>query len=102
MSSETIFVDCPHCGMRLEVDKQTGKVVKTWEKLKIKDGADPFAESLKKMKEEKDRLDKYFTGAPESLKQRRQELADKFEAEKQKIKDAGGTVERPLNPLDLD
>jgi len=98
---ETVYVDCPHCNARLEVDRKTGKVVKSWEKVEKKEGTDFFAESLKKQKEEKARLNKYFTAAPDSLKQKKKELQDKFEAEKKRIHDEGDT-ERPINPMDLD
>jgi uncharacterized protein YecE (DUF72 family) len=101
MSSETIFVDCPGCGCRMEVERATGKVIKHWAKMEKKEGVDPFAESLKKMKEEKDRLDKYFSQAPSSLQKHKQELLDQFEQEKKKVNE-GGPVERPINPLDLD
>jgi len=98
---ETIFVDCPHCHTRLEIEKKTGKVVKTWAKLEKKEGADVVGEALKKMKEDKARLDKYFSGAPDSMKQHKKELLDKFEQEKKRIHETGD-VEKPINPMDLD
>ncbi|MFA5161803.1 MAG: hypothetical protein WC421_06120 [Elusimicrobiales bacterium] len=99
--TETMFVDCPCCGTRLELERKTGKIVKTWAKLEKKEGGDAFADSLKKMKEEKERLGKYFSQAPDSMSKHKKELLDKFEQEKQRIKDSGDTS-RPLNPLDLD
>ncbi|MCX5783204.1 MAG: hypothetical protein NTW04_02010 [Elusimicrobia bacterium] len=98
---ETFYIDCPHCKTRLEVEKKSGRVIKSWEHIEKKDGADPMAEALKKMKEDKSRLEKYFSGAGDEMAHRKKELQDKFEAEKKRIHDSGDT-ERPLNPMDLD
>ena len=99
--SETFFVDCPVCGARVEVEKKTGKVLKHWEKLEKKEGEDIMASALKKMQEDKTRLDKYFSGAKDSLDERKKQLLDQFEKEKKRIHDSGDTS-RPINPMDLD
>ena len=99
--NETLYVDCPHCGARLEVERKTGKLVKSWEKTEKKEGVDQVAESLKKIQENKTKLDKYFSGAPESLAEHKRGLLDAFEKEKKRIRDTGDTS-RPINPLDLD
>jgi len=99
--SETIFVDCPHCGQRLEVEKNTGKIVKTWAKVEKKEGVDLVAETLRKRKEERAQLDKYFSGAPDSLKKHKEELLKKFDAEKKRIHDEKD-YDKPVNPMDLD
>ncbi len=101
MPEETMFIDCPGCGCRIEVERRTGKVLQHWDKLEKKAGVDPFAEALEKRKAEKSRLDKYFSQAPSSLQEHKKELLDQFEQEKKKVNDAG-PVERPVNPLDLD
>jgi hypothetical protein len=98
---ETIFVDCPCCATRLEIERNTGKVVQTWAKLEKKAGGDIFADTLKKRKEEKEKLGKYFSQAPSSLQQHKKELMDKFEQEKKRVKESGDTS-RPINPMDLD
>jgi len=100
--AETIFVDCPHCGIKMEVEKATGKVIKTWDKVEKKAGGDPMADALKKIREDKAKLDSYFKAAPDSLKQHQKELESKFKEETDKIKKEGGKVEKPINPFDLD
>ena len=57
--------------------------------------------AMKKMAEEKARLDSYFASADSNLKDREKELADLFEKEKKKIAESGD-VSRPENPFDLD
>ncbi len=101
MSEGTFLIDCPCCKERIEVDKKTGKVLRHWEKPELKAGADPMQEAFKKMKEEKSRLDSYFSNAGRSMDEKKKELEDKFEKEKKRIKDSGDTS-RPVNPMDLD
>lgn len=99
--SETFIIDCPCCKTQIEVDKNTGKVLKHWEKKQLKPGADPMQEALKKMQEDKSRLDAYFNGAGKSMEDKKKELMDKFEKEKKKIEESGDTS-RPPSPFDLD
>ena len=101
MSEGTYLIDCPCCKARIEVDKKTGKVLRQWVKPEVKEGADPMQEAFKKMKEDKSRLDSYFTNAGRSLEDKKKELDEKFEKEKKRVKDSGDTS-RPENPWDLD
>jgi len=101
MPDETFLVDCPCCTARIEVDKKNGKVLRTWEKPAVKEGSDPMQEAFKKMKEDKSRLDSYFSGAGKSLQDKKRELDERFEKEKKRVEDSGDTS-RPLNPMDLD
>lgn len=101
MSDGTFLVECPCCSVRLEIDRRTGKVLKHFEKPQVKPGGDPMQEALKKMKDEKARLDSYFSNAGKSLEEKKKELEKKFEQEKKRIEDSGDNS-RPINPLDLD
>ncbi|MBI4351057.1 MAG: hypothetical protein HY550_06425 [Elusimicrobia bacterium] len=101
MSEGTFLIDCPCCKARVEVDKKTGKVLRHWEKPVVKEGGDPMREAFKKMKEDKSRLDSYFSNAGRSLEDKKKELDEKFEKEKKRIKDSGDNS-RPETPWDLD
>jgi len=101
MSEGTFLIDCPICKGRIEVDKKTGRVLRHWEKPGTKADGDPMKDAFKKMKEDKSRLDSYFTNAGKSLEDKKKELEEKFEKEKKRIKDSGDTS-RPINPMDLD
>lgn len=102
MSEGTFLVDCPCCKARIEVDRKSGKVLRHWDKPPVlKAGGDPMQEAFKKMKEDKSRLDNYFSGAGKSLEDKKKELDEKFEKEKKRIKDSGDTS-RPETPWDLD
>lgn len=98
--SDTFLVDCPKCGLRIEIDRKTGKVVKHYEKPDIKTG-DPLKEMMEKMKGEKEKLNDYFKGAQNGLKDRQKELEKKFEENKKKIEESGDKS-KPINPMDLD
>ncbi|OIO03212.1 MAG: hypothetical protein AUJ51_04400 [Elusimicrobia bacterium CG1_02_56_21] len=101
MSDGTFIVDCPCCKARIECDRKTGKVQRHWEKPQLKEGADPMQEALKKIKDDKSRLDSYFSNAGKSMEEKKKELDEAFEKEKKRIKDSGDTS-RPINPMDLD
>ncbi|HAN06000.1 MAG TPA: hypothetical protein DCQ25_12335 [Elusimicrobia bacterium] len=101
MSDGTFLVECPCCQVRIEVDRRTGKVLKHWEKPKVKEGGDLMTEALKKIQDDKSRLDSYFNNAGKSLEDKKKELDEKFAAEKKRIEESGDTS-KPINPLDLD
>ncbi|HNW43014.1 MAG TPA: hypothetical protein PKI19_00815 [Elusimicrobiales bacterium] len=101
MAEGTFLVDCPCCKTQLEVDGKTGKVLRHWAKSQLKEGGDPMQEAFKKMKEDKSRLDSYFSNAGKTMEEKKKELENKFEQEKKRIKDSGDTS-RPINPMDLD
>ena len=95
---DTIIIECPECGIRLEIDKKTGKIVNKYPKLETKGSEDPFLSLLKKSKENTKKLDEYFSKAPDDLKKRQEELEKKFEENKKKAKDDPNP---PVNPMDL-
>ena len=101
MSDETFLIDCPVCKARIEVEKKTGRVLGHWEKPEVKEGSDQMREALKKIKNDKGRLDDYFSRAQGEMERKKKELLDNFEKEKKRIKDSGDTS-RPINPMDLD
>lgn len=100
-AEETFLIDCPKCKVRIEIEKRSGRVIKFWEKPEIKEGSDYIKESLKKMKEEKNKLNGYFSSAKDSMESKKKELLEKFDREKKKIQ-ASGDTSRPISPMDLD
>lgn len=101
MSDGTFLVECPCCKARIEVDRKTGKVLKHWDKPQVKEGGDLMQDALKKMQEDKNRLDSYFSNAGKSMEEKKRELEKKFEEEKKRIEESGDTS-KPINPMDLD
>ena len=101
MNEGTFLIDCPICKARIEVDKKTGKVLRHWEKPEVKEGGDLMQDSLKKIKDNKSKLDDYFANARGDMEKKKKELLENFEKEKKRIKDSGDTS-KPINPMDLD
>ncbi|OGS06466.1 MAG: hypothetical protein A2270_07205 [Elusimicrobia bacterium RIFOXYA12_FULL_51_18] len=101
MNEESFLIDCPMCKARIEVEKKTGKVLRHWEKPMVKEGSDQMKDALEKIKDNKSRLDDYFSKARGEMERKKKELLENFEKEKKRIKDSGDTS-RPINPMDLD
>ena len=101
MADESFLIDCPMCKARIEVEKKTGRVLRHWEKPLVKEGSDQMKDALKKIKEDKSRLEDYFSKAQGDMERKKKELLENFEKEKKRIKDSGDTS-RPINPMDLD
>lgn len=101
MREETFIVECPCCGERLEIERRTGKVVKRWPKPEAGADDDIMQAALKKMEDDKARLDSYFASAGTEMKAREKELEELFEKGKKKIEESGD-VSKPDMPFDLD
>jgi len=101
MTEESFLIDCPLCKARIEVEKKTGKVLRHWEKPVVKEGGDPMKAALDKMKQDKSKLEDYFSRAQGDMERKKKDLLDAFEKEAKRIKDSGDNS-KPINPLDLD
>lgn len=96
---DTVIIECPQCGIRIEIDRKTGKVINKYPKPETSKSGDIFSDMIKKDEENKRKLEEYFSNAPQSLKKRKDELEKKFEENRKKAKDDPNP---PLNPMDLD
>lgn len=101
MNEETFLIDCPLCKARIEVEKRTGKVLRHWEKPAVKEGGDQMKDAFQRIKQDKSRLEDYFSKAQGDIEKKKRELLDGFDKEAKRIKDSGDTS-KPLNPMDLD
>lgn len=101
MPEKTIFIDCPHCKSRLEVETKTGKITQSWKEDDLKKSKDFIKDALKKQEEEKSRLDKYFEGAGSEMQKRKKDLFKQFDKEKKRIHKQKD-YSRPDNPMDWD
>lgn len=102
MSQDTIYVDCPCCGARMEVRREDGRVMQHWSKTyNKKSGGDPIKEAQEKLKSEKDRLSKYLAGANEILEKQKRDALEKFEREKRRVNEEGDNTPPP-SPFGFD
>jgi len=97
----TIFVDCPVCQEILEVNTETGKVIKHQQsKLKGKSKEDAFSDALKETQDRDKKLTEQFDKAKLEEKEKLKKLEDRFNEKKKKAD--SGDPERPIRPFDLD
>lgn len=94
---DTVIIECPCCGTRLEIDRKTCKIINKYPKIDTK--STTFDDLIRKSKDNVKELDQYFSSAPENLKKRKEELERKFEENKEKAKKDPNP---PINPMDLD
>lgn len=97
--ADTYLIECPDCGLRIEIEKKTGKIVNTFKKPAFSDKSDPFKEILKENEKKKKELENYFGNIKEGMEKRKKELEKTFEENKKKAKD---DPSKPINPMDLD
>lgn len=99
--SRTLFVDCPVCQEILEVNPETGKVIKHQQsKIKGKSKEDAFSDALKETQEREKKLTEQFDQAKLAEREKLKKLEEKFKEKKKKVD--SGEVEDPLRPFDLD
>jgi len=96
---DSFIIECPQCGVRLEIDKKTGKIINKFPKPDIGGSKDPLMDMIKKTKENKEKLDDYFARSKEDMDKKKKELEKHFEETKKKAKD---DPTKPINPMDLD
>ncbi|MBP5286506.1 MAG: hypothetical protein J6Z08_01245 [Elusimicrobiales bacterium] len=101
MREETFIIECPCCGERLEIERRTGRIVKRWPKPDTAADGDIMQAALKKMEDDKARLDSYFATAGTEMETRERKLSELFEKEKKKIEESGD-FSKPETPFDLD
>ncbi len=95
---DLIQVACPHCGARLSVDGELGKVIAHEPPARAKSAdLDRVTDLLEKQKAQREAL---FAQSVEDEKVKTQVLDRKFEEALKKTKDQ--PVTRPLRDLDLD
>lgn len=95
---DSILIECPDCGLRIEVDRKTGRIVNKYKKPQIS-SSDPLSDMIKKTKENRLKLDDYFGNAQKEMERKKRELEKQFEENKKKAKDDNT---KPINPMDLD
>lgn len=96
----SISVKCPCCREVLEVDPQTGEVVRHHAEAKAKPGGDFFGTRLREIQEEKARREATVNQGREKEKAKQGEFEKLFR--KVKEQNAEGPAEKPLREIDID
>ncbi|MBI2822093.1 MAG: hypothetical protein HYX74_07690 [Acidobacteria bacterium] len=100
MAKETVAVECPCCGAKLEIDVASGKILFSEESRQPpKDFS--FEGQLERIRKQKEQSDQLFSKAVQDEAERKKLLERKFEeAQKRARADKSGIP--PRNPFDLD
>ena len=98
----TIYVDCAFCQGMMEVDAETGAVVRKWSpQERAAGGDDKMASALKKLEDAKKKRAGLFDRAKDEIEDQRRKAQDAFQKEVERTKKEG-IKENPLRPFDLD
>ncbi len=96
----TIYVDCPCCQTRLEVDAENGKVLNQWKKADKDSHTDAMAEGLKKLHQDKQRRENLLRQSQEEMAKKKKNLEEQFQKGLDQAKKEG--PQKPMNPFDLE
>ena len=98
-----LTVQCPHCSGHLELDSQSGEIVRKWgAEEKPPSAEDRFADAFKKVQNQKQALEAKFQSSQDQLKSKKREAQELFEKGIKQVQQDGGKVERPQRDIDLD
>jgi hypothetical protein len=97
----SIYVNCGFCKGLMEVDSETGDVLKKWSaKEKPADG-DVMGAALRKMEEDKKKRASLLEDTKGEMEAKRKKMEDVFRKEVDRVKKEG-FKEPPMNPFDRD
>jgi hypothetical protein len=100
--SRSFYVDCPCCKALLEVDAETGHVIKKWTASeRNRPGEDKMTAALKKIEEDKKKREGLFDKTKSGLEEHKKKMDEVFQQQVEKVKKEG-VKENPLRPFDLD
>lgn len=99
--ARSFYVTCPCCKTLLEVEADTGEVLKKWAPTEEKPGEDKITSALKKLESDKKKRADLMEKTQAGLEEQRKKLDDVFKKEVEKVKKEG-VKEKPLRPFDLD
>lgn len=96
---EPLIVKCPFCEGTLDIDRQTGEIVRKWKAgEKAAPAAERFKEAIQKLEQEKKTREARFQEAQTLLKGKKKKIEEAFEKEVKKAKEEGPA--KPPHPLD--
>lgn len=100
--AKTIYVSCSFCDGMMEVDPETGEVLKKWPAgSKLQPGDDKMAAALRKLEDQKKQRASLFEKTKDEMEGHRKKVEDVFKKEVDRVKKEG-VKDAPLRPFDLD
>jgi hypothetical protein len=99
---KSFYVDCPFCDGMMEIDAETGKMIKKWAPSeKLSADQDKMAAALEKLGQEKKRRETILDDTRHRIDEQKKKAENLFKKQVEKIKKEG-ISEKPSNPFDLD
>jgi len=99
---KSIYVTCATCKGLMEVDSETGDVLKKWAPTAANpDDGDKMESALKKLEADKKKREGLLEKTRDGLANQKKKLEDAFKKEVEKVKKEG-VKEKPFRPFDLD
>jgi Zn-finger nucleic acid-binding protein len=95
---DALNIKCPCCKAVISVSRESGQILHVEE---YKKGPAEFSSFLEKQKSRKDDLARKFEASKEKTKTRLQAIEEKIAFAKKRVDESGDTS-RPPNPLDQD
>ena len=99
---KTFYVDCPFCDGMMEIDAETGKMIKKWAASeKLSANQDKMQAALQKLEQEKKKRATILDDTRQRIADQKKKTENLFKQQVEKIKKEG-TSEKPKSPFDLD
>lgn len=95
-----LIVHCPCCGVEIDIDRRSGKIVRTGPK-PGEEETDRFAAAFGQVKDLERKTASAFDQVTRAVKGREEELDDVFRSAVKKVKETDDGS-RPFHPLDMD
>ena len=98
---KTFYVNCPFCEGMMEIDAETGEMIKKWPAKEKSKTGDTMGDALKKLEEDKKKREGLFDRRKSEIEDQKKRAEDVFRKGVDKIKKEG-LGEGPPTPFDLD
>ena len=99
---KTFYIECPHCDGMMEIDAESGKMLKKWAAAeKLPPNQDKMQAALQKLEEEKRKRATILDDTRHRLVNEKKKTEKLFQQQVEKVKKEG-VSENPLNPFDRD
>lgn len=99
--ARTIYVNCSFCTGLMEVDAESGEVVKKWSPKDRAAGGNTMEDALKKLSDDQRRRATLFDDTKGQIDSQKKKVEDVFRKEVDRIK-REGIKDPPPNPFDRD
>jgi hypothetical protein len=96
-----LIIKCPCCGVEIDIDTASGKVVRTGPKPGEPQGVERFDAALKSVKSKQKEGTTAFDKAQDALRHRESQLDDAFKNAVKKVKETDDGS-KPFNPMEVD